>query len=264
MTRQRFTTAKGVLVVTEVLKARFEARAATALVAATDPAEDAAIARDYLRQHQERDTARLAGENPPFPADVVAAVEAKLRFTKKRGPLDQYEALLKFYCCCVEDACRRISLSLYSGVEAGIVWGPSIGPAQQAIPTTNASIIIIPVPTLQLCHAVCKLLSRSVAIKRAGDQISVTHASNDVLAKIASTPELRKYAAGSVAFCATHDGRCLSPLKDARGLARPLWRQLLTATELFVIAHEYAHHIALHRAGNTASVDGVAADSELR
>jgi hypothetical protein len=103
-----------------------------------------------------------------------------------------------------------------------------------------------------LCHYICKLLSRSMPTEdrsRPG-KVGVTIAADDVLAKIRSTPKLRRYAAGFFAFCATQNGRPLRSLKNASGLARPLWMHLLMATELFIVAHEYAHHIALHKIEN--------------
>src|SRR5216684_2202642 len=75
-------------------------------------------------------------------------------------------------------------------------------------------------------------------------------------------PDLRSYAAHCFAFCATWNRRYLRPMRRVHGAARPVWLQLLMATELFVIAHEYAHHIEQHRVGDSVGVDG--ASSELR
>jgi hypothetical protein len=83
-------------------------------------------------------------------------------------------------------------------------------------------------------------------------KIGVTIAPDVVLAKIRSTPKLRRYAAGFFAFCATHNRQTLRSLKNASGLARPVWLQLLMGTELFIIAHEYGHHIALHQIEDAA------------
>lgn len=100
-----------------------------------------------------------------------------------------------------------------------------------------------------LCHFICKLLSRSIPTedKTRPGKIGVTIAPDVVLEKIRSTPKLRRYAAGFFAFCATQNRQPLKSLKNASGLARSVWMHLLMAAELFIIAHEYGHHIALHQ-----------------
>ena len=84
--------------------------------------------------------------------------------------------------------------------------------------------------------------------------------SETVLRKLQSSEVLRKYAAGGFAYCATWSLSNLTPLPPTAGDQRILWCQLLQATELFVVAHEYAHHICGHGVVESASVDGIASD----
>jgi hypothetical protein len=123
--------------------------------------------------------------------------------------------------------------------------------------TTNASMIVIPEWTLMLCHFICKLLSRAVSKKGASETIAVSYDSEQVLTKIRATPTLRKYAAGFFAYCATQNRMPLRSIKNATGLTRPVWVQLLMAVEIFVIGHEYGHHIALHSTVNPLESDPV-------
>jgi hypothetical protein len=258
------TTTDPVVAMTELITPRIRERSAEARVLETTQSEDVAIAQDYLRQHQHKSVARLAetvllsitGRRGRIPPEVVASVAARLSFGRTTGPLNGFEQILKVYCHWIEHICARLKLPLHSGVAAGIVWHPSLVPAQKGVLTTNASIIVIPEWTLMLCHYICKLLSRSMPTedKSRPGKIGITIAPEVVLAKIRSTPKLRKYAAGFFAFCATHDRRPLRSLKNASGLARPAWIQLLMATELFVIAHEYGHHIALHQTEDGADL----------
>jgi hypothetical protein len=236
------------------IRERYTAAAAVPFPA---PQEDIVIARDYLRQHQDKSVAQLAetvllsvvGRNDAVPPEIIASVTKRLSIGRTTGPLNNFEKLLKAYCYWIEHICGKLKLPLHSGVAAGVVWHPSLVPAQKAVLTTNASIIVIPERTLMLCHYICKLLSRSMPTedKSRPGKIGVTIAPDVVLAKIRSTPKLRRYAAGFFAFCATHNRQPLRSLKNASGLARPLRFQLLMATELFIIAHEYGHHIALHQ-----------------
>jgi hypothetical protein len=243
--------------VTEVITARIQARAAAAAaVPQTDSAIDMSIARDYLLQHQNKSIAQLAetvllgvvGKTESISPELVASVTDRLSLGRTTGPVNGFERILKFYCYYIERICGRLKLPLHSGVAAGIVWHPSLVPAQTRVMTTNASIIVIPEWTLLLCHFICKLLSRSLSIQDAGEKIAVGHDADQVLARIRTTPRLRRYAAGFFAFCATQNPQPLMPIKNARGIARPVWAHLLMGAELFVVAHEFAHHIALHAA----------------
>jgi hypothetical protein len=117
-------------------------------------------------------------------------------------------------------------------------------------------MIMIPESTLMLCHFFCKLLARSFFVKEAPEGIAVHYGADDVVARIRSNKRLRRYAAGFLAFCASSNPHCLNRVKNTTGLARSVWFNLLLGTEMFVIAHEYGHHIALHGLGDTLEFDG--------
>ena len=229
------------IAVTEIIMARIQERSAAATVPQTGHSDDLAIANDYLRQHQQKSIAQLTetvllsitGRSGPIPPEVIASVTERLSFGRTTGPLNEFEQMLKTYCVWIEHICSKLKLPLHSGVAAGVVWHPSLLPAQKPVLMTNASIIVIPKSTLMLCHYICKLLSRSMPTKDAGEKIGVTIVPDEVLARIRSLPKLRRYAAGFFAFCATRNKQPLRKLKNASGLARPVWIQLLMATRAF-------------------------------
>lgn len=219
------------IAVTELIVSRINGRLDALLVPGTNPTDDIVIAQDYLRQHQDKSITQLAeamlastsGFENPNPLQMVAPLISRLSVGRTIGPKNEFEYLLKFYCSSIEEACAKLELPLHSGIAAGIVWDPVNVPAQKAVLTTNASVIVIPEWTLMLCHFICKILSHALPKGEAGDQIGVSHEPDKLISKIRSTPTLRKYASGFFAYCATHDRSTLRRLKNATGIARPLW-----------------------------------------
>lgn len=224
--------------------------------------EDAVIARDLLRQYQERSIDKLAETALTNAAGIrdpriAASIADKLRLGRIDGPTHHFELLVRGYANQIEQICTKLKLPLRGGVACGVLWNPGLdGPAQQSVLTTDASMVVIPESTLMLCHFLCKLLARSLPLKSVAGDTQVTLAAEAALANIRSNARLRDYAVGFLAYLATLDRRLTKPLGNAGGLARPVWRNLLLSTELFVIAHEYGHHIAMHGSDGSAAANG--------
>jgi hypothetical protein len=223
--------------------------------------EDIVIARDLLRQYQQRSIDKLAeaaltntaGISDP---KVSALVAEKLRPGRADGPVHGFELLVRGYANWVEKICAKLNLSLRGGVACGVLWNPGVeGPAHQGVLTTDASMIVVPESTLMLCHFICKLLARSLPLKAVSGDTQVHVSAEAVLANIRSNAKLRDYAVGFLAYLATLDRRLMRRLGNAGGLARPVWRNLLISMELFVVAHEFGHHIAKHSLEGSAAVD---------
>ncbi|MGA8497806.1 MAG: hypothetical protein WB764_20125 [Xanthobacteraceae bacterium] len=225
-------------------------------------AEDAAIARDLLRQYQERSIDRLAETALTTAAGITdpaisASIAEKLRPGRLEGPIHGFELLVRGYANWIEQICSKLNLPLRGGVACGVLWNPELlGPAHQAVMTTDASMIVVPESTLMLCHFFSKLLARSFPLKSAVGETQVNFAAETALANIRADARLRDYAVGFLAYLATLDRRLMKPLGNAGGLARPVWRNLLVSTELFVVAHEYGHHIAMHGSDGWAAANG--------
>jgi hypothetical protein len=248
------------MAVTEAIMARISARSSAA-IPATNPAEDLFIARDYLQQHQARNTVDLlehvfvgmtrAGWLDPR---IAASLTDRIRL-ERSSRCAEFEKLLSAYCHWIEQKCIELKISLHSGVACGIVWNPTLGPGQQSVLTTNASVIVIPESTLMLCHFFSKLLAHTLPVKGTQAGAEVTFDAAQVIERFRSNRRLQRYAIGFLAFFATLR-RTWMPLKKIRGPRRTVWTKLLLATELFVVAHEYGHHIALHKLGDSADAEG--------
>jgi hypothetical protein len=196
----------------------------------------------------------VAGISDPA---ISASIAEKLRPGRLEGPIHGFEQLVRGYANWIEQICSKLNLPLRGGVACGVLWNPELlGPAHQAVMTTNASMIVVPEWTLMLCHFFSKLLARSLPLKSAVGETQVYFAAEAVLANIRANARLRDYAVGFLAYLATLDRRLMKPLGNAGGLARPVWRNLLVSTELFVVAHEYGHHIAMHGSGGWAAANG--------
>jgi hypothetical protein len=259
-------TADPPLTVTESIMAAIKMRSnanTVPILAMETGGNDLAIARDYLLQHQERSVRELAEHSFARAAvepRVVEAATERLRIGRTTGPRHGFEDLLRNHCFLIEQECTNLKIPLHGGVACGVGWSPLRGPAQKPVLTTDASMIIIPESALMLCHFFCKLLARSFLVKDTATGIAVNYGADEVIGRIRANKRLRRYAAGFLGFCASSNRRCLNRLKNATGLARSVWTNLLLSTEIFVIAHEYGHHIALHRAGDTLEFDGAPDD----
>jgi hypothetical protein len=229
--------------------------------------DDAAIARDLLRQYQERSIDRLADTALSSAAGIrdsgiSALVAEKLRLGRIDGPVHGFERLVKGYATWIEQICAKLNLPLRGGVACGVLWSPGLdGPAQQPVLTTDASMVVVPESTLMLCHFLSKLLARSFTLRSFDGDTQVDFDAEAVLARIRADARLRDYATGFLAYLATLDRRLTRRLGNAGGLARPVWRNLLISTELFVVAHEFGHHIAKHNLEGSAAVGG---ESDLK
>jgi hypothetical protein len=159
----------------------------------------------------------------------------------------------------LEPMCRKLGLPLHEGVVCGIAWNPASGPSQMRV-SEGASIILVPESVLMLCHFTSKLLSQALSVRVEGERLAIDCDPERALRNIQCNKQLRKYAAGGLAYCATWNRYNLTPLPPTAGDQRVLWYQILMATELFIVAHEYAHHIRSHGVAASASVDGISSD----
>jgi hypothetical protein len=232
--------------------------------------DELAIATDYLQQLQDRSIRGLvqwghgaATGNWSATAEELDAVIEQVR----AGLLDPSVGLgevVSGYSVVIEDICRTLNLPLRGGVATGVVYQPRDVPAQSPVPGTNASVIVVPRHSLMLCHFVCKALAWAFPIEEQPTRYAISLKPKRVLKKLRRDRRLCSYLAQGIAFCATHDRACFSVhFEPLTGAPRILGHHLLTATEIFMIAHEYGHHIDEHRLGDVADVEGLDGDAAI-
>lgn len=224
-----------------------------------------AVADQYLTHFQHKSVTEFAaslvkskvGSVDP---KIVTSVADRLSVGRLDGTRAGLQDCIDVYSLMLEPACRKLGLPLHGGVVCGIAWNPASGAAQLSV-SENESIILVPESILMLCHFVSKLLAQALSIRIEGKRIAIDCDPESVLRNIRASETLQKYAAGGLAYCATWNRSTLTPLPTTIGDQRTTWYQLLMGTELFVFAHEYAHHIRGHGVTTSASAGGV--ESEL-
>ncbi len=216
--------------------------------------------REYLDHRQDSSIIDLAnhlvtsqiGAAEP---NVSRAIAERLRLGKETDFRGGFQELVDLYSYWIESTCEKLGLPLHSGVACGVVWSPTFEPLQQYFFDSDVSRIEIPEWTLMLCHFFAKLLARTAKITVEGEGLAVLIDAPTVSTKIRSNVKLRKYAAGFLASFATGNKRAYTPMSKVTGKTKTVYWHLLTASEVFVLAHEYAHHILQHKSGGWAGDD---------
>jgi hypothetical protein len=159
----------------------------------------------------------------------------------------------------VEKTAVRLGLP---GNEVAFGVTPSFEPIATQMPVmlTGASVIGLSIPFFVFCAAVTKAMALTLVHFEVGDQIAVDNRPAAVRQKLKFSPELvkfwfrifRDFGAG------TWPADLQQPAISSKGesATRVL---LLRAVELFVVAHEYAHHALGH--GRVDSTDHEAENS---
>jgi hypothetical protein len=240
-------------------ESRSKLSASTAQLKLSTEGDNAISVREYLQHRQDKSLAELSehtvatsiGSALP---NVAKALSEKLR-TSNNVNKTGFQELLDLYSAWVEDTCGKLGLPLHGGVACGIVWSPTYDPLQQIFFNTDVSRIEMPVSTLMLCHYISKLLSRTLNIRTASGRLAFEIDPALVMTKLQSNIELRRYASSFYAMLATGDKRSFKPMRTLSGKRRTVYWHLLTASELFILAHEYAHHILEHNSDGIAAVE---------
>ncbi|WP_155740167.1 hypothetical protein [Burkholderia territorii] len=159
----------------------------------------------------------------------------------------------------IEAACIALGYQLRDGVSIGILRAESTEAMQQPVMLTETSVIMMTENLQMLIHRTAKLLALTVPFKVVdGDQFEISEDIADAVALANSNAQLREDWAKLFIDYA------VSPGTPYRGEAvivtgkerQTIWEDIGGAMSLFVVGHEYAHHILKHSLSGSASVSG--------
>jgi hypothetical protein len=147
---------------------------------------------------------------------------------------------------------------LRGGVSAGTVLGGSLHAMQKPVLGTQASVVLLTAALLGMCNRIAKLIARTASI-------SHTDQDGEPMTCIEYLPEdaqeafdrdatlLEDWCQALVDFAMDPERPQLGRTYALIGLQMQLWGQVLGAMELFVVGHEYGHHLARHGVDNQDS-----------
>ncbi len=233
------------------------------------PKEDIKVAEDYRRQHQARHSqARQAfasaqgkimgsmldhlGTFTEKPAEALELLQHSLDeagHPPEEDPLSQ--KILIALCQRIEAAASLAKLDLRGGVSAGTVMGGSLHARQVPVLETDASILLVTATLFGMCNRVAKLIARTASISDVEQDgknfVCVEYAPDDPQEAFDRDKDLLSdWRQTLLDFAVNLERPDLGRTYALTGLEQVLWGQALASMELFVVGHEYGHHLASH------------------
>ncbi|MGC0824947.1 hypothetical protein WKG93_18555 [Pantoea agglomerans] len=161
----------------------------------------------------------------------------------------------KSYAQDIEAACQRLEIDLRDGVTIGITHQEIIQAEQQSVFMTDASVINITSNLHMLSHRASKLLAKSIAFDLVEDnKFRISNNLDDYKNLLLNDPQLQRLWESFFADYA------YNPQNPPRG--EPVYLGALhvqncfddmrQAIDLFILSHEFGHHIAKHSSSGEA------------
>lgn len=168
--------------------------------------------------------------------------------------LDEHYAYFGVLSLCelIEQSAEKNNLPLHAGVAAGVVMRSGIAATQERVMMTEASVITMSSDLMILINRIAKLLALSIPIESREDGTHVPQYDFvAVLDQINKTENLRAYWIRlfmdySKNFKSPSAGEVIVITNEDQ---QTLWIDFDEAMNLFVLGHEYGHHIAKHSLG---------------
>jgi hypothetical protein len=169
-------------------------------------------------------------------------------------------------CKLIELAAEKCNFSLHGRVSAGALQSGGLAAMQQRVMMTEASVVMVTADLILLINRLSKLIALSLPIEGGGEEFNPRYDLESVTKQINETENLRSewisffcdYSYSSNSKSPVHGGPIIVYGKERQ----TLWDDFDEAMSLFVIGHEYGHHIAKHSLGDQVSVDGMNTESQ--
>src|SRR5438445_444200 len=209
------------------------------------------LARDYLRQVQT--SAAVCRIQRAIEAQGVVLSRQELDRLVPGSPGDpnnfdskNQQQALELIAAMLSDACKKVGCNLRGGIVSGVVWEDCFEVSQRPVAFTDAGMVVVRHHFLVLCHLLAKALALSVPISDEGDKIGLPLVAERILDHVRTNPPLVSYWEQIIRFFATLDRVYAPPLLSVEGQTQRSYLDFLFAAEVFVMAHEYGHHIEEH------------------
>lgn len=166
---------------------------------------------------------------------------------------DATKRVLETLASMIESACGSLGLELRGGVVTGMIQKSGFEASQRPVAFTEAGLVVVNEHFTAFCHVLTKALVRSLIVTDEGERLAMSTNADAMLQRVQADEHLLAYWKAFFAFFVTLD-TTLSRVEPMPHETRGVHVDLLLAIELFVLAHEYAHHIRAHgRVGEAGS-----------
>jgi hypothetical protein len=250
--------------------------------------EELEIARDYWRQIYERSSASpdatlvdreevikwvLEGKHEPiieaYGLPDLAAADLRERYINdlKGAPITSpgidphAEYILDDLCKRIAAVCERIPGLNAKSVAIGIEPKLGVFASRMGVITTDASIITVGSQLFRFCNVVSKAIQQTLEIGPSGwDQVDGIET---MRMKLRQRPDVLSYwlhVVLSFGLLGTSYG---IPFRVPRAEGLGMRHEILESMEVFIVAHEFAHHFLKHGRMEVASTDS-GTDSQAR
>lgn len=167
----------------------------------------------------------------------------------------------------IEKSCHALGYSLHDGVSVGILQAEATEAMQQSVMLTETSVIMMTGNLQMLIHRAAKLLALTVPFQVINNnQFKMSESLFDAIALANRSEKLRRdWANLFIDYAAAPGTPNRGDVVIVTGLERQtIWEDISNSMSLFVVGHEYAHHILKHSLSGSASASGLDADLSHR
>lgn len=167
----------------------------------------------------------------------------------------------------IEAACDQLGYQIRDGISIGFLKLGATEAMQQPVMLTDTSVIMLTNNLQLLMHRTAKLLALSIPYKVSSpDQFNISMDIAEAVALVNSNKQLQRDWAMVFINYATNpeDPFVGDPVIVTEAERHTIWEDVGEAMMLFVVGHEYAHHILKHSLSGMAGAAGVDTETSHR